>query len=119
MRDGAAGDEGGAGRGAERGEGGARERRRGEARRDSNADETPTSLEKRRGTGGGGGCGLSWFGTVWDGSGRGAEEGARAEEGEGGGDAIAARGREGATDERRGARRIDRRTNNARKKSEI
>ena len=54
VRDGAAGDEGGAGRGAERGEGGERERRRGEARRDSNANETPTSLEKRRGTGGGG-----------------------------------------------------------------
>ena len=65
-----------------------------------------------------------WAVMVWDGCGtvrgRGAEEGARAEEGEGGGgDAIAARGREGATDERRGARRIHRRTNNARKKCEI
>jgi len=93
----------------------------GEARRDA----IRTRMRRRRvwrsgeGRGGGIGCGLSWFGTVWDGSGRGAEEGARAEEGEGGGDAIAARGREGATDERRGARRIDRRTNNARKKCEI
>ena len=135
VRDGAAGDEGGAGRGAERGEGGARfDRARGRAMRRTTTtrDESRTIATTGRGRrtrersdglaigdvkdvvrrGGA-------FGGRWKRGGRRARGGRRRDRGDGATRATAASGGEGATDERRGARRIHRRTNNARKKCEI